>query len=65
MVSGWDDCAIINLEHVLVFSFESYNIASWDVRNTQYRLINNDRDILKQRRSDIMNVVVSFKEYLK
>lgn len=65
VVSGWDDCAIIDSEHVLIFSFESYNLASWEVRDTQYLPLDNNREILKQKRSHIMNVVEGFGEFLK
>ena len=65
VVSGWDDYAIIYPNTVIEFSSESYNLASWEVRDSNYQLIENERNVIKQYLPDIMEVAVDFSEYLK
>ena len=64
VVSGWDDYAIIYPDVVIEFSSESYNLASWEVRDNNYNIINNGRDIIKLKRSEIMELIKDFSEYL-
>ena len=62
---GWDDCAIIYKNNTLLFSFESYNLGSFEVRDEQYQLIDNDKEILKLKRADVMHVLNGFREFIK
>ncbi|MCK4311184.1 MAG: sulfatase-like hydrolase/transferase, partial [Candidatus Cloacimonetes bacterium] len=62
---GWDDCAIIDTENSLSFSFESYHLTSVEVRDTTYRLIKNDKEILKSKSGNIMEVLNGFREFIK
>ena len=62
---GWDDCAIIDRENFLSFSFESYNLAYIEVRDTTYKFIDNDKEILKSKNANIMKVLNGFREFIK
>jgi membrane-anchored protein YejM (alkaline phosphatase superfamily) len=64
VASGWDDCAIIDPATHIVFSFESYKLGSFEVRDKDYRFIHEDRDILKSKRANIMYVLNGFKEFI-
>jgi membrane-anchored protein YejM (alkaline phosphatase superfamily) len=62
---GWDDCAIIDRENIMLFSFESYNLASVEVRDTTYQFIDNDKEILKSKSANIIEVLNGFREFIK
>ena len=62
---GWDDCAIIDRENFMLFSFESYNLASVEVRDTTYQFIDNDKEILKSKNANIIEVLNGFREFIK
>ena len=62
---GWDDCAIIDRENFLTFSFESYNLASVEVRDTNYQFIKSDKEILKSKSKNVMEVLNGFREFIK
>ena len=63
--SGWDKCAIIHKETFLIFSSESYNLAFFEVRDNDYRLVDNDRGMMKEKRPDIMKTLNGLNEFLK
>ncbi|MBN1930691.1 MAG: sulfatase-like hydrolase/transferase [Desulfobacterales bacterium] len=61
--SGWDTCAVIKPEAIVHFSFETYNLGTFEVRDRTYRLVENaDMSIY---RSDVMQVLKGFNEFRK
>ena len=62
---GWDDCAIIDRENFISFSFESYNLTSVEVRDTTYQFIDNDKEILESKNANIVEVLNGFREFIK
>jgi len=62
---GWDDCAIIDNEYTIVFSTESYNISLFEVRDSNYKLVENYEPILKERMDIILKIIKQFGEFKK
>lgn len=63
--SGWDDCGIIGPEYVLVFSFETYNLAAFEVRTADYATVENYREVLGHNRSIVLEVLKGFKDFAR
>lgn len=63
--SGWDDCAIIDDNNYLVFSFETYNLGTFEVRDSEYKIIDDEKKILKLKRKNVIQVLNEFKEFMK
>lgn len=66
LVAGWDDCAIIDDEYTIVLPFESYNAGGYEVRAAEdYRLVRNEKDIFKQKKDAIREVMQGMSIFLK
>jgi len=63
--SGWDDCAIIDDDNYLVFSYETYNLGAIEVRDSEYQILDNEKEILKLKRGNVIQVLFEFKEFMK
>jgi len=63
--SGWDDCAIIDDDNYLIFSFETYNLGMFEVRDSEYKIIDDEKNILKLKRKNVIQVLNEFKEFMK
>lgn len=63
--SGWDNCGIIDSEYVMVFSFETYNAAAFEVRDRDYNLIDDYQSVLDSRRKTILKVLQGFNTFVK
>jgi len=63
--SGWDNCGIIDSEYVMVFSYETYNTAAFEVRDRDYKLIDDYQPILDSRRKTILEVLQGFETFVK
>jgi len=62
---GWDDCAIIDDDNYLVFSFETYNIGAIEARDSEYQILDNEKEILKLKRGNVIQVLFEFSEFMK
>ena len=65
-VANWDNAAIIDNELKIVYSTELYNIGSFEVRRkTDYTLVENARQLLKQKNSLLLDVLRKMSEFYK
>lgn len=62
---GWADGSIITKDHVLVFSYETYNLGMFEVRDRDYREVENRREVINENRGYILEVLRSFEEFIK
>jgi len=65
IISGWDDCAITDDENTLVFSYESYNLNTFEVRDSLYRIVPDEHKILSAKRNEVMQVLKGFSTFLR
>ncbi len=65
VTGGWDDSAIIDNENTIVFSTESYNLSSFEVRDSNYKLLDDYDRILKERFPMILEIGKKFGEFIK
>ncbi len=65
VAGGWDDSAIIDQENTIVFSTESYNLSCFEVRDSNYKLLDDYDHILKERFPMILEIGKKFGEFIK
>lgn len=65
VTAGWDDCAIIDSTHFVVFSVESYNAAKSEIRDHQYRLVNNSKEIIQSKMPYLLDYCKNFKRFIR
>ena len=63
--SGWDNAAIIDDSNSIVFSTETYNAAFFEVRDANYKRINDFKSILKSKNKIVSDVVFGFSTFKK
>lgn len=63
--SSWDECAVIDPEVTLIFSTESYNISTFEVRDKDYKLIQNTQPYLKSRVKELSQTMFNMAKFLK
>lgn len=65
-VAGWDKLSLIDAEHVITFSTETYNIGVFEVRRrSDYAEVDNPKDILKSKRDMILSGSRGMSEFFK
>lgn len=65
-VAGWDKLSLIDPEHVITFSTETYNMGVFEVRRrSDYSQVENPRDILKTKRDMILSGSKGMSEFYK
>lgn len=64
--ANWDTAAIIDNEHKIIFSTELYNISSFEIRSkNDYQLVKNTREIIKQKKNLLLDVVFKMSEFYR
>ena len=63
--SGWSESAIITKNATLVFSTESYNMNTFEIRNKEYELLSNEKYINYFESKDINQVMSNMGKFLK
>jgi uncharacterized protein len=63
--SGWDDGAIIDEAGVIVFSTETYKASRFEVRDPDYRLVEDGRQRLPGQARQLAAVAEGFRRFLK
>ncbi len=63
--SGWNDLAIVDAEHVIVFSTETYNLSRFEVRDRRYAPAAEPRRVLASRRAVVGEVLAGMSRFLK
>ena len=63
--SGWSESAIITKNATLVFSTESYNMNTFEIRNKEYELLSNEKYIDYFESKDINQVMSNMGKFLK
>ena len=63
--SGWSESAIITKNATLVFSTESYNMNTFEIRNKEYELLSNEKYIDYFESKDINQVISNMGKFLK
>ena len=62
---GWDDGSIIDSNSKIIFSTESYNAGFFEIRDKDYKLIENKKETLKEKNQNILQTMREFKEFFK
>ena len=63
--SGWSESAIITNDATLVFSTESYNMNTFEIRNKEYEQLPNETYINYFDYKDINQVMSNMGKFLK
>ena len=63
--SGWNESAIITDNATLVFSTESYNMNTFEIRNKKYELVSNKTYTNYFKSKDINQVIFNMGKFLK
>ena len=63
--SGWSESAIITNDATLVFSTESYNMNTFEVRDKEYGLLSNDKYKNYFKSADINQVMLNMGKFFK
>ncbi len=61
--SGWDDAALIYPEGYFVFSVETYKAGLFEVRDQDYKLVDNQKEMVSQKRADLLQTIKGFSEF--
>lgn len=64
-VAGWDDAAIITDKFTFVFSTQSWNSSLFEVRDSSYNLIEEDRNIVKNYTHLFQNTLSEMGSFFK
>ncbi len=62
---GWNDCAMIDPSHSIVFSTQTYNSYLFEVRDHEYRLLDEYGSILDQHNHNMLTVMQGFRQFNK
>jgi uncharacterized protein len=66
VVSGWDDCAIIDRQYTIILPLESYNAGMFEVRTSDsYKLIPQEKAVFREKQPAIMEVMKGVSVFLK
>ena len=65
VLSGWDNSAIVDMAHTLVFSTETYNLAHVEVRDAGYQPVDGNPGVRKRKRAQLVKVMNGFRQFLK
>lgn len=66
VVSGWDDCAVIDRDHTIVLPLETYNAGLYEVRTSgTYKLVPQEKAVFRQKRPAILEVMRGVSVFLK
>jgi membrane-anchored protein YejM (alkaline phosphatase superfamily) len=66
VVAGWDEAAIIDELYTIVLPTQSYNAGGSQVRLTQgYRLVKDERQVLRQRQGAVLEVMKDMSVFLR
>jgi uncharacterized protein len=66
VVSGWDDCAIIDPEYTLILPVETYKIGFSQVRFTHdYKLVPDEQSVFKEKKQSILAVLKQMSLFLE
>jgi membrane-anchored protein YejM (alkaline phosphatase superfamily) len=65
VVSGWDESAIVDGDHVLVFSLKTHGIARFEVRDTFYELVDDEESVMVSKRPLALKVLRGFRGFLR
>ncbi len=61
--SGWDDAALIYPDGYFVFSVETYKAGLFEVRDEDYKLQENQKERVSQKRGDLLKTIKGFSEF--
>ena len=61
--SGWDNSAIITEKNYFIFSTETYNIGAFEVRDSDYKMINDYKSVLKNNKEIILDAMLKLSEF--
>ncbi len=61
--SGWDDAALIYPDGYFVFSVETYKAGLFEVRDENYKLQENQKERVSQKRGDLLKTIKGFSEF--
>jgi hypothetical protein len=62
---GWDQGALIDAEGSVVFSTETYNARFFEVRDADYRLVADQRAVLRRMRERLDRMAHGMREFLR
>lgn len=63
--SGWAESALIDINGTIVFSTETYNITTFEVRNREYEMFNDPESHLAPRVIKLAEVISGMSRFLK
>jgi membrane-anchored protein YejM (alkaline phosphatase superfamily) len=62
---GWADCGLIDQTNTIVFSTETYNAYRFEIRDTQYQNVKDQKNVLKAKYQNILTVTKGLGEFNK
>ncbi len=63
--SGWNNAALIDGQYKVVFSTESYNAGLFEIRDSKYKIVDNQKTALQAVNAKLLKVMQEFSEFLK
>jgi membrane-anchored protein YejM (alkaline phosphatase superfamily) len=65
VVASWDTCSVTgNDKSYTVFSLETYNAGSFEVRKRGYHIVDDDKDLMKTKKPALMAVLKGLRLFL-
>jgi len=61
--SGWDDAALIYPDGYFVFSVETYKAGLFEARDKDYKLVENQKKMVSQKRANLLKTIKGFSEF--
>ena len=62
---GWDEGAIIDGHNYIIFSTESYNSGRFEIRDSEYRLVENEAEVLRSKGNALAQAARGMGEFLR
>ncbi len=66
LTANWDTSALMDDEHIIIFSTESYNIGRFEIRRKKdYSLLDEKREILRNKKNLLQKAIQAMSEFYK
>ncbi|KAA3635582.1 MAG: DUF3413 domain-containing protein [Calditrichaeota bacterium] len=65
VAAAWDKSAIIGDDATIIFSYEMYNMAAFEVRDSEYKLLEDENQYIENNYEKILNVLKGFEKFIR